>query len=182
MPGTPSGENHSSDNQTCGRSAMPRRSRSAYSRRTCAASGERRMESFRSQKRLLSSCSSDRRTQGRTLARAIFIRRVGDMRARRVWEEIRVAELTQALARCLLWKCAVSRAGGKRSAAELEHRVGEQPIRAVLEQLLFDQAVAPQSGDRACSVVRTRERPTRRGHHVGVAAEGGGGEHCIPKI
>src|ERR1700732_1237255 len=100
------------------------------------------MESFRSQKRLASSCSSDRRTQGRALARAaIFVRRVGDMRARRIYEEIRVSELTQALARCLLWRPRFSRRR-RRSAAEQQHRVGEQPIRAVLDQLLFDQAVA----------------------------------------
>src|SRR2546423_3805289 len=102
MPGTPSGENHSSDNHTCGRRAMPRRSRSAYRRRTCAASGELRMESLRSQKRLLNSCSSDRRTQGRALARAaILVRRLGDM-AGRIYEGIPGSELTQALTRCLL--------------------------------------------------------------------------------
>src|SRR2546421_9601148 len=167
MPGTPSGENHSSDNHTWGRRAMPRRSRSAYRRRTCAASGERRMESRRSQKRLLSSCSSDRRTQGGALARAaIFVRRVGDM-AKRMYEEIRASELTQALARCLLrrqrfafadlraWRVLAAPPQG--SAAELQHRVRDQPIRAALNQLLFDQAVAPQSRDRTCSVVRTRK-------------------------
>src|SRR5256714_10164830 len=190
MPGTPSGENHSSDNHTCGRRSMPRRSRSAYRRRTCAASGELRMESLRSQKRLLSSCSSDRRTQGRALARAaILVRRLGDM-AGRIYEEIRGRELTQALTRCLLraqrfrrlraWP--VLAAPPRGSAAELQHRVGEQPIRAALDQLLFDQAVAPQSGDRTCSVVRTRKRPARRGDHIGVAAEVGGREHRITQI
>src|SRR5437762_12124360 len=103
------------------------------------------MESLRSQKRLLSSCSSDRRTQGGALARAaIFVRRVGDM-AKRMYEEIRVSELTQAFARCLPWSPQFSRRRSRRRSAELQHRVREQPIREALDQLLFDQAVAPQS-------------------------------------
>src|ERR1700758_2037347 len=66
----PSGENHSSESHTCGRTLSPRRSRSEYSCRTCAASGERLIESFRSQKRFLSSSSSLRRAHEGTHSRA----------------------------------------------------------------------------------------------------------------
>src|SRR5438105_3043721 len=86
MPGTPSGENHSSESHTCGLNSMPRRSRSAYSRRTCRASGARWIESFRSQKRIASSCSSERRVQRRAGARAAILdRRVVDIARKDEW-------------------------------------------------------------------------------------------------
>src|SRR2546430_7458128 len=64
MPGTPSGENHSSESHACGRNRMPRLSSSMYRRRIWRLSAERSMESFRSQKRSDSSFSSGRRVQG----------------------------------------------------------------------------------------------------------------------
>src|SRR5262249_21978494 len=73
MPGTPSGENHSSESHTCGWKSMPRFSSSAYKRLTRRASGERSSESFKSQKRSASSFSSESRAHG-TFARARFVR------------------------------------------------------------------------------------------------------------
>ncbi len=55
---------------------MPRRSSSAYSRCTRRASGERSMESFRSQKRSSSSSSSERRAQGTRRGRRLCGRRL----------------------------------------------------------------------------------------------------------
>src|SRR4051794_35296985 len=69
MPGTPSGENHSSESQTCGRTPIPRPSSSEYRRFTPRCRGERSMDSFRSQKRSERSSSSDRRVHGRGAAR-----------------------------------------------------------------------------------------------------------------
>src|SRR3569833_2423477 len=69
MPGTPSGENHSSESQTCGRTPKPRPSSSEYRRFTRRCRGERSMAWFRSQKRSESKSSSDRRVHGSGAAR-----------------------------------------------------------------------------------------------------------------
>src|SRR5689334_2791269 len=157
---------------------MPRRARSAYSRRTCRASGERSIESFRSQKRMASSCSSDRRAQRRARARAAMLdQRVGDIAAddeasretdlraypsARALSAVRGANLVPGIA------C--------RSVAEIQQRMREQPIRGAFDQLLLDQAVAPRSWDGACGVVRPRERAACRCHYVAVPAEVRGDE------
>src|SRR5207302_5207921 len=183
MPGTPSGENHSSESHTCGLNSMPRRARSGYSRRTCRASGARWSESFRSQKRIASSCSSERRVQRRARARAAILdRRVVDIARKDEWPWRETQQRAYPSARTVsaVRSTGFARriAGGRpeesrvlakpRSAADLQQRVREEAASGAFDQLLFDQAVAPGSWDCACSVVRTRERSARRGDHPAV--------------
>src|SRR5437868_8399631 len=197
MPGTPSGENHSSESHTCGLNSMPRRSRSAYSRRTCRASGARWIESFRSQKRIASSCSSERRVQRRARARAAILdRRVVDIARKDEWPWRETQQRAYPSARTVSagrsTGFARRIAGGRpeesrvlakpRSAADLQQRVREEAVGGAFDQLLFDQAVAAGSWDCACSVVRIRERSARRGDNVAVPTEVRGDEHRIAKI
>src|SRR5580658_1366477 len=65
MPGTPSGENHSSESQACGLKLMPRPFSSAYRRRMGRARRESSTVRFRSQSLTFSNSSSRSLTQAR---------------------------------------------------------------------------------------------------------------------
>src|SRR2546429_1443734 len=198
MPGTPSGENHSSESHACGRNRMPRLSSSMYRRRIWRLSAERSMESFRSQKRSDSSFSSGRRVHGsawwrsfawrRRLAEATPRRTAGvrDMNARSM--VTRASALRRLVPRAypslaaLSWVDKAAPGGTATLAPEPQHCVSEQTIGIALDERLLHQAVAPQSGDGTCSVVRSGELPANSGHHVRIASEICSTEDCVAKI
>src|SRR5665213_2741604 len=153
MPGTPSGENHSSPSHTWGRKRMPRPSSSEYSRRTYPLTGELSTDSPKSHRRSCNSSSSGKRIQGNAAVRtrcAIFSKSLS-LSGRRARDCARSAHL------------------GALSLPKLRAR--QQALGEAYDQGVMNQTVAPVDGDGAPAVMRAGELAIDRRDHIRAAAQ-----------